>query len=114
MEKFKSTMSSVAPILGLVGGLLAFGPATKGLSKMTGLLGNLGIKALTTGSMLGNAFEAGANKLLQIDKAGKITATGFQKMAGQGLSTMSMMANGISSVMSVALAAIGPCLLYTS
>lgn len=108
MEKFKSTMSSVAPILSLVGGLLAFGPATKGLSKMTGLLGNLGIKALTTGSTLGNAFEAGANKLLQIDKAGKITATGFQKMAGQGLSTMSMMTNGISSVMSVALAAIGP------
>ena len=108
MEKFKSTMSSVAPILSLVGGLLAFGPATKGLSKMTGLLGNLGIKALTTGSTLGNAFEAGANKLLQIDKAGKITATGFQKMAGQGLSTMSMMTNGINSVMSVALAAIGP------
>lgn len=108
MGKFKGTMSSVAPILGLVGGLLAFGPATKGLSQMTGLLGNLGIKALTTGSALGNAFEAGANKLLQIDKAGKITATGFQKMAGQGLSTMSMMTNGISSVMSVALAAIGP------
>ena len=108
MEKFKSTMSSVAPILSLVGGLLAFGPATKGLSKMTGLLGKLGIKALTTGSTLGNAFEAGANKLLQIDKAGKITATGFQKMAGQGLSAMSMMTNGISSVMSVALAAIGP------
>lgn len=108
MEKFKSTMSSAAPILSLVGGLLAFGPATKGLSQMTGLLGNLGIKALTTGSTLGNAFEAGANKLLQIDKAGKITATSFQKMAGQGLSTMSMMTNGISSVMSVALAAIGP------
>lgn len=108
MEKFKGTMSSVAPILSLVGGLLAFGPATKGLSKMTGLLGKLGIKALTTGSTLGNAFEAGANKLLQIDKAGKITATGFQKMAGQGLSAMSMMTNGISSVMSVALAAIGP------
>lgn len=108
MEKFKGTMSSAAPILGLVGGLLAFGPATKGLSKMTGLLGNLGIKALTTGSTLGNAFEASANKLLQINKAGEITATGFQKMAGQGLSTMSMMTNGISSVMSVALAAIGP------
>lgn len=108
MEKFKGTMSSAAPILSLVGGLLAFGPATKGLSKMTGLLGNLGIKALTTGSTLGNAFEASANKLLQINKAGKITATGFQKMAGQGLSTMSMMTNGISSVMSVALAAIGP------
>lgn len=108
MEKFKGTMSSAAPILSLIGGLLAFGPATKGLSKMTGLLGNLGIKALTTGSTLGNAFEASANKLLQINKAGEITATGFQKMAGQGLSTMSMMTNGISSVMSVALAAIGP------
>lgn len=108
MEKFKGTLSSVAPILSLVGGLLAFGPATKGLSKMTGLLGNLGIKALTTGSTLGDAFEASANKLLQINKAGEITATGFQKMAGQGLSTMSMMTNGISSVTSVALAAIGP------
>ena len=108
IERIKSSLSSFVPILSLVGGLLAFGPATKGLSKMTGLLGKLGIKALTTGSTLGNAFEAGANKLLQIDKAGKITATGFQKMAGQGLSAMSMMTNGISSVMSVALAAIGP------
>lgn len=108
IERIKDSLSSFAPILSLIGGLLAFGPATKGLSKMTGLLGNLGIKALTTGSTLGNAFEASANKLLQINKAGEITATGFQKMAGQGLSTMSMMTNGISSVMSVALAAIGP------
>nr|DAR70877.1 MAG TPA: minor tail protein [Caudoviricetes sp.] len=107
-NKFESTMIKLKPAIMGVVGALAFGPATKGLSKMTSLLGNLSIKAITTGSTLGNAFEASANKLLKINKAGETTATGFRKMAGQGLSVMSMMTNGISSVMSVVLAAIGP------
>lgn len=107
-NKFESTMIKLKPAIMGVVGALAFGPATKGLSKMTSLLGNLSIKAITTGSTLGNAFEASAIKLLKINKAGETTATGFRKMAGQGLSAMSMMTNGISSVMSVVLAAIGP------
>lgn len=107
-NKFKGTMQAVKPAVTALVGAFAFGPATKGLAKMTGLLGNLGTKALTTGSTLGNAFEASANKLLKFNKAGEATATGFRKMAGQGLSAMSMMTNGITSVMSIVLAAIGP------
>lgn len=107
-NKFKGTMQALKPVVTGLVGVFAFGPATKGLAKMTGLLGNLGTKALTTGSTLGNAFEASANKLLKFNKAGEATATGFRKMAGQGLSAMSMMTNGITSVMSIVLAAIGP------
>jgi TP901 family phage tail tape measure protein len=107
-NKFKGTMQALKPAVTALVGVFAFGPATKGLAKMTGLLGNLGTKALTTGSTLGNAFEASANKLLKFNKAGEATATGFRKMAGQGLSAMSMMTNGITSVMSIVLAAIGP------
>ena len=60
MEKFKGTMSSAAPILSLVGGLLAFGPATKGLALLTGLLGGLGTKIGAFGSILSSGFSSAA------------------------------------------------------
>lgn len=108
MEKFKGTMSSAAPILGLVGGLLAFGPATKGLTLLTGLLGGLGTKIGALGSILSGGFSSAAGMVglfaAQVSGLGGILGGA----ASKGLSVLSMMASGISSVMSVALAAIGP------
>jgi TP901 family phage tail tape measure protein len=108
MEKFKGTMSSVAPILGLVGGLLAFGPATKGLTLLTGLLGGLGTKIGALGSILSSGFSSAAGMVglfaAQVSGLGGVLGGA----ASKGLSVLSMMTSGISSVMSVALAAIGP------
>lgn len=108
MEKFKGTMSSVAPILGLVGGLLAFGPATKGLTLLTGLLGGLGTKIGALGGILSSGFSSAAGMVglfaAQVSGLGGVLGGA----ASKGLSVLSMMTSGISSVMSVALAAIGP------
>ena len=108
MEKFKGTMSSAAPILSLVGGLLAFGPATKGLTLLTGLLGGLGTKIGALGSILSSGFSSAAGMVglfaTQVSGLGGVLGGA----ASKGLSVLSMMASGISSVMSVALAAIGP------
>jgi TP901 family phage tail tape measure protein len=108
MEKFKGTMSSAAPILGLVGGLLAFGPATKGLTLLTGLLGGLGTKIGALGSILSGGFSSAAGMVglfaAQVSGLGGVLGGA----ASKGLSVLSMMTSGISSVMSVALAAIGP------
>lgn len=108
MEKFKGTMSSVAPILGLVGGLLAFGPATKGVTLLTGLLGGLGTKIGALGGILSSGFSSAAGMVglfaAQVSGLGGVLGGA----ASKGLSVLSMMTNGISSVMSVALAAIGP------
>lgn len=108
MEKFKGTMSSVAPILGLVGGLLAFGPATKGVTLLTGLLGGLGTKIGALGGILSSGFSSAAGMVglfaAQVSGLGGVLGGA----ASKGLSVLSMMTNGISSVMSIALAAIGP------
>ena len=108
MEKFKGTMSSAAPILGLVGGLLAFGPATKGLTLLTGLLGGLGTKIGALGGILSSGFSSAAGMVglfaAQVSGLGGVLGGA----ASKGLSVLSMMTSGISSVMSVALAAIGP------
>ena len=108
IERIKSSLSSFAPILSLVGGLLAFGPATKGLTLLTGLLGGLGTKIGAFGSILSSGFSSAAGMVglfaAQVSGLGGILGGA----ASKGLSVLSMMASGISSVMSVALAAIGP------
>lgn len=108
MDKFESTILSVAPILSLVGGLLAFGPATKGLTKLTGILGGLGGKIGAFGSILGSGFSSvsGYVELFASKFSGLPGVLG--NAASKGLSVVSMMSQGIASVMSVALAAIGP------
>lgn len=108
MEKFKGTMSSVAPILSLVGGLLAFGPATKGLTKLTKLLGGLGGKISSFGGIAGGVFNNAAGYIGAFSsKIGGIPGV-LGDAASKGISILSMMSQGIASVTSVALAAIGP------
>ncbi len=108
MDKFTSSMASAAPILSLVGGLLAFGPATKGLTKLTGILGGLGGKIGAFGSILGEGFLSAAVDVERF--ASKLSGLPgvLGNAAARGISNLSMMSQGIGSVMSVALAAIGP------
>ena len=108
MDKFTSSMASAAPILSLVGGLLAFGPATKGLTKLTGILGGLGSKIGSFGSILGSGFSSASGYVeVFASKIGGLPGV-LGNAASKGLSVVSMMSQGIASVMSVALAAIGP------
>ena len=108
MEKFKVTMSSAAPILSLLGGLLAFSPATKGLTLLTGLLGGLGSKIGSFGSILGSGFSSASGYVeLFASKIGGLPGV-LGNAASRGISILGMMSQGIGSVMSVALAAIGP------
>ena len=108
MDKFTSSMASAAPILSLVGGLLAFGPATKGLTKLTGILGGLGSKIGSFGSILGSGFSSASGYVeLFASKIGGLPGV-LGNAASRGISILGMMSQGIGSVMSVALAAIGP------
>ena len=108
MEKFKGTMSSAAPILSLLGGLLAFSPATKGLTLLTGLLGGLGSKIGSFGSILGSGFSSASGYVeVFASKIGGLPGV-LGNAASRGISILGMMSQGIGSVMSVALAAIGP------
>lgn len=108
MEKFTSSMASAAPILSLVGGLLAFGPATKGLTKLTGILGGLGGKIGSFGGIASVVFNNAAVDVgVFFSKIGGIPGV-LGDAASRGISILSMMSQGIASVMSVALAAIGP------
>lgn len=108
MDKFESTILSAAPILSLVGGLLAFGPATKGLTKLTGILGGLGSKIGSFGSILGSGFSSASGYVeLFASKIGGLPGV-LGNAASRGISILGMMSQGIGSVMSVALAAIGP------
>lgn len=108
IERIKDSLSSFAPILSLIGGLLAFGPATKGLTLLTGLLGGLGTKIGALGGILSGGFSSAAGMVglfaAQVSGLGGVLGGA----ASKGLSVLSMMTSGISSVMSVALAAIGP------
>ena len=108
MEKFTSSMASAAPILSLVGGLLFFGPATKNLTKLTGILGGLGSKIGSFSSILGEGFLSAAVDVERF--ASKLSGLPgvLGNAAARGISNLSMMSQGIGSVMNVALAAIGP------
>ena len=108
MDKFTSSMVSAAPILSLVGGLLAFGPATKNLTKLTGILGGLGGKIGAFGSILGSGFSSASGYVeLFASKIGGLPGV-LGNAASRSIGILGMMSQGISSVMSVALAAIGP------
>lgn len=108
IERMKSSLSSFAPILSLLGGLLAFSPATKGLTLLTGLLGGLGSKIGSFGSILGSGFSSASGYVeVFASKIGGLPGV-LGSAASRGISILGMMSQGIGSVMSVALAAIGP------
>ena len=83
-------------------------PLLSGLGKIGVALGKVAVEAQTSGSVMGNVFETISAGLLKLDDDGNATAEGFRKAAGEGVSAMATMANGITSVASMALAAIGP------
>lgn len=108
IERIKSSLSSFVPILVLVGGLLAFSPATKGLTLLTGLLGGLGSKIGSFGSILSSGFSSATVDVgLFASKLSGLPGV-LGDAATRGISILGIMTSGITSVMSVALAAIGP------
>ena len=106
--KFESVMVRLQPAIAGVVGAFAFGPATKGLSKMTGLLGELGGKVATFGNSAGLVFGHAGDSIVNFtSKIGGVPAI-LGRAGGEATAMLGMMSQGISSVMSVALAAIGP------
>lgn len=106
--KFESVMVRLQPAIAGVVGAFAFGPATKGLSKMTGLLGELGGKVATFGNSAGLVFGYAGDSIVNFtSKIGGVPAI-LGRAGGEATAMLGLMSQGISSVMSVALAAIGP------
>ncbi|MBZ2109886.1 phage tail tape measure protein [Streptococcus infantis] len=106
--KFESVMVRLQPAIAGVVGAFAFGPATKGLSKMTGLLGELGGKVTTFGNSAGLVFGHAGDSIINFtSKIGGVPAI-LGRAGGEATAMVGQMSQGISSVMSVALAAIGP------
>lgn len=106
--KFESVMVRLQPAIAGVVGAFAFGPATKGLSKMTGLLGELGGKVATFGNSAGLVFGHAGDSIVNFtSKIGGVPAI-LGRAGGEATAMLGLMSQGIGSVMSVALAAIGP------
>ena len=106
--KFVSTMVSLEPaIMGLVGAF-AFGPAVSSLTSLSKGLGFAASKTLEFGSVTAGSLKTASG--LVSNFAGKMMGIpgAIGSAASQGISILSMMTSGISSVMGVALAAIGP------
>ena len=58
-NKFESTMVKLKPaILGVVGAL-AFGPAVRGLTSLTGVMGTVAMKTMGLGSIVSSVFSSG-------------------------------------------------------
>lgn len=107
-NKFESTMVKLKPaILGVVGAL-AFGPAVRGLTSLTGVMGTVASKTLALGSATSGAMKTAGGFISSF--TGKIA--GIPGVLGsatsQGMSILSVMTSGIASVMGIALASIGP------
>lgn len=107
-QKFKGTMEKVKPVVTGLVGAFAFGPAVRGLTSLTGVMGIVASKTMGLGSIASSAFSSAGGLI-----------TGFtSKIAGipgvlggaasQGMSILSMMTSGIATVMGIALASIGP------
>ena len=96
MSKAQDAVSNLTPAIAGLVGAFAFGPAMKHLGNLGKTMGKLAVEAQTSGSVIGNVFGTISTGLLKLDNDGKATAEGFRKAAGQGLSAMSTMANGIS------------------
>lgn len=107
-NKFESTMIKLKPAIMGVVGALAFGPAVRGLTSLTGVMGTVAMKTMALGSIASSAFRTAGGFISSF--AGKVAGIPgvLGGAASRGLSVLSMMASGIASVMGIALASIGP------
>lgn len=107
-NKFKGTMQALKPaVTGLVGAF-AFGPAVRGLTSLTGVMGTVASKTMALGSVASSAFSSAGGMISGfVGKIGGIPGA-LGGAASQGLSVLGMMTSGIASVMGIALASIGP------
>lgn len=107
-NKFKNTMQAVKPAVTALVGAFAFGPAVRGLTSLTGIMGTVAMKTMALGSIASSAFSTAGGFISSF--AGKVAGIPgvLGGAASQGLSVLSMMTSGIASVMGIALASIGP------
>ena len=107
-NKFKGTMQAVKPAVTALVGAFAFGPAVRGLTSLTGIMGTVASKTMALGSVASSAFSTAGGFISSF--AGKVAGIpgALGGAASQGLSVLSMMTSGIASVMGIALASIGP------
>lgn len=107
-NKFKGTMQALKPaVTGLVGAF-AFGPAVRGLTSLTGVMGTVASKTMALGGVASSAFSSAGGMISGfVGKIGAIPGA-LGGAASQGLSVLGMMTSGIASVMGIALASIGP------
>ena len=107
-NKFKGTMQALKPaVTGLVGAF-AFGPAVRGLTSLTGIMGTVASKTMALGGVASSAFSSAGGMISGfVGKIGAIPGA-LGGAASQGLSVLGMMTSGIASVMGIALASIGP------
>ncbi|WP_161941769.1 hypothetical protein, partial [Streptococcus suis] len=108
LDAFKASVSNVAPAIALLVGSLAFGPAVAGLQMLTAGLGGVAVGALKFGGLFSGVIS-GASSVIGL-LAGKMTGLPaiFGNAASKGLSVLAMMTQGMSSVVSIALASVGP------
>lgn len=107
-NKFKGTMQALKPaVTGLVGAF-AFGPAVRGLTSLTGVMGTVASKTMALGGVASSAFSSAGGMISGfVGKIGAIPGA-LGGAASQGLSVLGTMTSGIASVMGIALASIGP------
>ena len=107
-NKFKGTMQAVKPAVTALVGAFAFGPAVRGLTSLTGIMGTVASKTMGLGSVASSAFSTAGGFISSF--TGKVAGIpgALGGAASQGLSVLSMMTSGIASVMGIALASIGP------
>ena len=107
-NKFESTMIKLKPAIMGVVAAFAFGPAVRGLTSLTGVMGTVAMKTMALGSIASSVFSTAGGFISSF--AGKVAGIPgvLGGAASRGLSVLSMMTSGIASVMGVALASIGP------
>lgn len=108
LDAFKASVSNVAPAIALLVGSLAFGPAVAGLQMLTAGLGGVAVGALKFGGLFSGVISSASSVIGFL--AGKMTGlpATFGNAASKGLSVLAMMTQGMSSVVSIALASVGP------
>lgn len=107
-RKFSETVNRIKPaIMGLVGAF-AFGPAVRNLSSLSKGLGFVASKTLEFGTVAFNAFESVAGSVVSFgSKIGGIPKV-LGRVAGSGIGILGGMLSDITTLMGIALAAIGP------
>lgn len=106
--KFESIMIRLKPAIAGVVGAFAFGPAVSNLSSLSKGLGFAASKTLEFGTVAFNAFESVAGSVVSFgSKIGGIPNV-LGRAAGSGIGILGGMLSDISTLMGIALAAIGP------